>query len=332
MVANASREFHHMSAKVDVYHQLLMEISPTLDASTQARIRRALEKVSDTLGREKGIPVLKHNQEPDSDDEEIQSATSLGKVSFSYGGRSVEADGESQVSAGVGSTGSLDRINEDFNRSAKSRETGFMGKISEVSWLHNLHYKLDNQSPPSLAGPEMDGSVPITQGSSRGVKSALDEGVAGSTYHCDDYSVIAPDQVEMFELPPRPIAEFLLNTYIESVHPTFPVIGKLNFRSQVQNFFNNEQLTPGKSWLAILNLIFAIAAKYSHLVQAELRGDERDHLIYFTRARLLGMDSESILALPDLQRVQITGLMSFYLMSVNQINRYVRYDDMCNPY
>jgi len=39
-----------MSAKVDVYHQLLMEISPSLDASTQARIKRALEKVGDTLG------------------------------------------------------------------------------------------------------------------------------------------------------------------------------------------------------------------------------------------------------------------------------------------
>ncbi|MCJ1245580.1 hypothetical protein MMC30_002784 [Trapelia coarctata] len=297
------KEFHHMSAKVDLYHQLLMEISPTLDASTQARIKRALEK------------------ELDSDDEEIQSATSVGKVSFSYGGHSVEADGESQVSAGVGSTGSLDRINEDFNRSTKSRETGFMGKISEITWLHRLQNKLDHQSPPSPPGPELDGNAPNTQGSFRASQSVLDEGVADSTYHCDDYSVIAPDQVEMFELPPRPIAEFLLHTYIESVHPTFPVIGKLNFRNQVQNFFNNEQSTPGKSWLAILNLIFAIAAKYSHLVQAELRGDERDHLIYFTRARLLGMDSESILALPDLQRVQIAGLMSFYLMSVNQINR-----------
>lgn len=242
----------------------------------------------------------------------------------------MEADGESQVSAGVGSTGSLDRINEDFNRSIKSRETGFMGKISEVTWLHRLQNKLDSQSPPTPPGPETDGDVPNSQGSSHGLQAALDEGVADSTYHCDDYSIIAPDQVEMFELPPRSIAEFLLHTYIESVHPIFPVIGKLNFRNQVQNFFNKEQSTPGRSWLAILNLIFAIAAKYSHLVQADLRGDERDHLIYFTRARLLGMDSESILALPDLQRVQIVGLMSFYLMSVNQINRYVLHGSLCN--
>ena len=38
-----------MSAKVDAYHQLLLEISPSLDASTQARIRRAIEKVGHTL-------------------------------------------------------------------------------------------------------------------------------------------------------------------------------------------------------------------------------------------------------------------------------------------
>jgi hypothetical protein len=242
----------------------------------------------------------------------------------------VEADGESQVSAGVGSTGSLDRINEDFNRSTKARETGFMGNVSEVSWLHRLQNKLDSQPAPAVSGPETDGLVPNQRVSAHASQPAMDEGVAGSTYHCDDYSIIAPDQVEMFELPPRHIAEFLLHTYIESVHPTFPMIGKLNFLSQVQNFFNNEQSTPGRCWLAILNLIFAIAAKYSHLVQADLRGDERDHLIYFTRARLLGMDSESILALPDLQRVQTAGLMSFYLMSVNQINRYVMDDGLCN--
>lgn len=242
----------------------------------------------------------------------------------------MEADGESQVSAGVGSTGSLDRINEDFNRSTKARETGFMGKISEVTWLHRLQNKLDSQSPPAASGPETDGLVPSQRVSSRALQLTMDDGVADSTYHCDDYSVIAPDQVEMFELPPRPVAEFLLHTYIESVHPTFPMIGKLNFLNQVQNFFNDEQSTPGRSWLAILNLTFAIAAKYSHLVQADLRGDERDHLIYFTRARLLVMDSESILALPDLQRVQLTGLMSFYLMSVNQINRYVVDDGLCN--
>lgn len=264
--------------------------------------------------------MLKHFQEPDSDDEDLQSIASLGKVSFSYAGRSVEGDGESQASAGVGSTGSLDRINEDFNRSIKARETGFMGKISEVTWLHRLQSKLDSRSPPATTGPELDGNIAL-QGSTRALQPGADEGVSDSTYHCDDYSVIAPDRVEMFELPPRPIAEFLLHTYIETVHPTFPMIGKLNFRNQVQNFFNNEQSAPGKSWLAILNLVFAIAAKYSHLVQAELRGDDRDHLIYFTRARLLGMDSESVLALPDLQRVQIAGLMSFYFMSVNQINR-----------
>ena len=93
----------------------------------------------------------------------------------------------------------------------------------------------------------------------------------------------------------------------------------------MRNFFDNDQSRPGKHWLAILNLVFAIAAKYTHLVKSEARGDERDHLVYFTRGRLLAMDADSVLAQPDLQRVQITALMAFYLLSINQINRLVSF-------
>lgn len=57
---------------------------------------------------------------------------------------SVEAEGEteysgaeSEVSGGVGSTGALDRTDEDFTREG-ARQTGFMGKNSDVTWLQRL--------------------------------------------------------------------------------------------------------------------------------------------------------------------------------------------------
>jgi hypothetical protein len=241
------------------------------------------------------------------------STTSMGK---SQTGRSWDGDGdgESRVSAGVGSTGSLDRINEDFNRDPKSRATGFMGKASEVTWLHRLRDKIDNDSPS-----EQNSYGYATHRTQ--VPQPLQGDGIDRTYHCDDMEVVSPHQVEPFETPTRQTAEFLLHCYLESVHPTFPMIGKLIFRDQVRNYFENSQLTPGKNWMAILNLVFAIGAVYSHVTQAEVRGDDRDHMIYFARARMLGMDSEAVLAQPDLQRVQIAGLMSFYLMSINQINR-----------
>ena len=129
------------------------------------------------------------------------------------------------------------------------------------------------------------------------------------------------DQVEPFELPPKHVADRLFQSYLETVHPAFPILGKATFISQYQTFANRENINTGNNWRAILNMIFAIAAKFSHLIQADWRGDERDHVIYFTRARMLGFNGESILGHPELQQIQIAGLMAFYLAAIDQINR-----------
>lgn len=59
-------------------------------------------------------------------------------------------------------------------------------------------------------------------------------------------------------------------------------------------------------WRAHMNLLFAIGAKYYHLIGAEWRGDERDHLVYMTRAmHLLGLkDIVMAISGPDLELVQ----------------------------
>ena len=244
--------------------------------------------------------------------------------------------GEAGVNARAGSTGSLDRINEDYNRSAASRATGFMGKSAEVTWMQRLKKRQatfgsesgedeDGEDQPNVDGKQT--SQPFANGLQHLNTSFYRKGgssprVSESTYHCDDLTVLIPDQVDPFEIPPRHTANALYQSYLDTVHPAFPIIGKITFTNQFQTFLDNDKANTGHNWLAILNLIFAIAAKYSHLVQAEWRGDERDHLIYFTRARMLGFNGETILGHAELQRVQITGLMAFYLMAINQINRY----------
>ena len=143
-----------------------------------------------------------------------------------------------------------------------------------------------------------------------------------SSYHCDDLTLTPPDHVDPFEVPPQATANMLFQSYMETVHPAFPIIGKNTFIRQYQVFqASQDQSKINNNWLAILNLIFAIGAKYSHLIQADWSGNKMDHLVYFTRARILGFDSDAILGHPELQKVQIAGLMSFYLMALNQINR-----------
>ena len=55
-----------------------------------------------------------------------------------------------------------------------------------------------------------------------------------------------------------------------------------------------------------MNILFAVGAKYSHLIGAEWRGDQRDHLIYMTRAvHLLGLkDTLMVISGPDMELVR----------------------------
>ena len=142
-----------------------------------------------------------------------------------------------------------------------------------------------------------------------------------SSYHCDDLTLTPPSHVDPFEVPPQAVADMLFQSYLETVHPAFPIIGKHTFISQYQAFqLSQDHSKINQNWLAIVNLIFAIGARYSQLVQAEWSGDT-DHLVYFTRARILGFNSDAILGHADLQKIQIAGLISFYLLALNQINR-----------
>lgn len=50
---------------------------------------------------------------------------------------------ESDVSADAGSTGALDRAEEDFTREG-AKATGFMGKNSEITWLQRVRQENAN--------------------------------------------------------------------------------------------------------------------------------------------------------------------------------------------
>lgn len=224
----------------------------------------------------------------------------------------------------MGSTESLDKIDEDFNRDAIARATGFHGKNSEVTWMQRLKrqttYDLDDGPSGNLTKPPHFSEEHHSTTFHADLPGSGLTPIAESTYHCDDIPVLMTEHVDAFELPPRSVANALFQSYLETVHPAFPIIGKNTFSQQFRGFLDDRE-KPNHNWLAILNMIFAIGAKYSHLVKAEWRGDGRDHSIYFTRSRLLGFNAESLMGHAELQKVQITGLMAFYLMAINQINR-----------
>ena len=83
-----------------------------------------------------------------------------------------------------------------------------------------------------------------------------------------------------------------------------------SFEDQFRQYMNSIRhhggfLVPDK-WRARMNIVFAIGARYSHLIGADWKGDERDHLVYMTRAvQLLGLkDTINFISGPDLEVVQ----------------------------
>ncbi len=229
--------------------------------------------------------------------------------------------GEHRANARAGSTDSVDRVSEDFNRDAASRATGYYGKNSETTWMQRLRQHADQTEEETQHEDSDVASNALADSLTQDGRASSLTPINGSTYHCDDLPLaIAHLHVDPYEAPAEHIADLLFQSYLDTVHPTFPIVGKTTFTGQYKEYFAKHTV-PNDNWLAILNIILAIGAKYAHHTKAERRGDDWDHLIYFTRARMLGFNTDSVLGHAELQRVQISGLMAFYLMATNQINR-----------
>lgn len=243
------------------------------------------------------------------------------------------------MTAEIGSTGSMDHIREEPNRSDSAYPTGYMGKNSEVAWIQRVAQQLAREAsaepsriPP--AGPRSDKSHSEASGMS--AKNYVDSIALATknddeyqfetpTYHLDDLSVsIAGGQINPFYLPPKETADELLNAFFSTVYPTFPIVLKKLFMAQYDAFFQSFfPPASSKRWLAMLNLMFAIGSMYGRLTNADWKEEsEIEHLKYFARARVLSLDEGSILEVPDLQQVQVVGLAAIYLIASNQTNRY----------
>ena len=110
---------------------------------------------------------------------------------------------------------------------------------------------------------------------------------------------------------------------MKTVHKSFPILPS-QFVDQLRRYFRSihsgHPLRVPDPWLAIVNIVFAIGARYSHLVRTVCEGGERDHSVYMKRAlELLG--PWPFAASPDLTMVQVFGLLSFYHLATGHVNR-----------
>ncbi|KAJ5123579.1 hypothetical protein N7448_009676 [Penicillium atrosanguineum] len=274
------KQLDDLTTQVNTYETLLRELYPKLDSSSAQRVDQTLRG-----------PLVRSI--PSRLIELAPNFTPKNDQTFSSG-------------SDLGTTGypliTIDHTEEDFNRDEKIQAMGFVGEHSEMVWLYRLKRDLDQES-----------ATPASDNSDRPSISSLN-------YFQDDREISTLVNVDPTYRPPQELANALVNTYFEAVHPAFPVIGKTIFQSQYQSFYSSTNVRPGKRWLAVLNLIFAIASKYSLLVESQPLVNTGEDLVFFARAWRLSIGNVA-LDHPNLQQVQVEGLAAFYLLSTGQVNR-----------
>lgn len=242
--------------------------------------------------------------------------------------------------AEVGSTGSVDKNSEDFGRDTFAAVAGIYANSSEVRWMQQVaktskqkqkpqssaHGTLSSSPPQGEPTPSWLGPSDAQPPSEQQKHPSTSSGEASSSefsYHLDDLDLPVPDQSDELNLPPMDTANRLANAYFETVHPAFPLVLKHAFFSAYEQCFEPYGLPPSRRWRAVINLIFAIGAKYSVITQVP-GCEESDHLTFFSRARSLSFDSNALLTIGDMEQVQVVALTALYLLATDHINRYVR--------
>jgi hypothetical protein len=133
----------------------------------------------------------------------------------------------------------------------------------------------------------------------------------------------APDLSDAFSLPPKDIADPLVNAFFSTIHDTFPIVFRPHFLKEYEACMTSQQLPhPPRAWLASLNVVFAIGEFYLQLTNAAGQGKERHYLAYLANAQTLFF-SNVLFRNPDQRQVQALGLLGIYLLATKQINRYV---------
>lgn len=253
-----------------------------------------LEGYEEETGSAVSVKSLKRRKfsasdEGDRDDDEHQSTALRARVSY-------DSDDGSAL------------LDEDLLRSQKTRSTGYVGQGAGVHWLRSLQDDSNTETPTQQGISDPNDAIPATEHSSA-TKPGPPGSVTEASFYLDADSADLDVEVDPYGLPPIEIAEKLLDCYMQTVHKSFPILSP-QFEDQFRRYFKSVKSEPPfqvpDKWLAMLNLVFAIGAQYSHLIGAEWQEESRDHVVYMTRTiRLLG--PWPFATTPDLALIQVVS-------------------------
>ena len=299
--------------------ELLLDLSSQLDEASQKRIEERLASFEDdTPPPPPPTPALSRGKR-------ARRASSSHANDDARSTTSAEG-GEAHVSASVGSNEDLDFVQEDILRTEDADNTGYMGRNSQVQWLRALESKIEHPEressdlpygPPGAEGDAFNQRAKALRGRQQhgDNRQSPDNDQFVGYYFYLDKSNIDIDIGDPHVIPFADTADRLFEYYKAVVHSPFPILGDI-FEHQLHAFFTRDQssatLVVCPKWKAVMNLVFAIGARYSHLIGAEWRADDHDHLVYMWRAvHLLQLQSiNALVAQPDQIMIQVGSFLN----------------------
>ena len=210
--------------------------------------------------------------------------------------------------------GSTDQVNQDnFEQGG-----AFVGQASGDKWIRKLTKELGQEGPHANIRAQYNDHG-YMQGTRHGAASQNP-----SPFREDMDTSIVGHQIDPFSLPIKMTADALVSSFFATIHLSLPMINKEDFLFQYEHVWSAHDLTTyqDRTFLSILQLVFAIGAVHAHLIEADWAGDRRDHMLYFAQARMQAVDTGILNDVCYLGQVQVFGLGSMYLLATDQINRY----------
>ncbi|KAI4953195.1 hypothetical protein J4E86_006736 [Alternaria arbusti] len=256
-----------------------------LDDESKKRVEDTLASFEDDTPPPPPTPALSHGKR-------ARRASSPSPIDDALSATSVDG-GEAHVSASVGSNEDLDFVQEDILNTDEADNTGYMGHNSHVQWLRALETKIEQPEgepanmpygPPGIDGDAFNQRAEALHGrqqQSHTRPSPHHDKYSGYYFYLDK-SNIDIDVGDPHVIPSAGSAERLFDYYKAVVHSPFPILGDI-FEAQLKTYFAKDQGSPTlvvcPKWKAVMNLVFAIGARHSHLIGDEWQADDRDHLV-----------------------------------------------------
>lgn len=128
----------------------------------------------------------------------------------------------------------------------------------------------------------------------------------------------------------------LTEAYFQSIRGAFCFIEREQFLQDLRQIYHNIIITTPLDWpqrrtLALANVMWAIGAKWMEMTRLDRQAhlDDADEplvenqLMYYARARSLGLDHRMQVDHPNLETVQGMAILGFYLLSNGSVHKFV---------